>query len=90
MGEYEMNLIGDDRLTPAIEECLRLFKLNDRGGLAETILRLRGLQEISEGLETSVLIKLAASVAHARAENMLEQNLDAHLAGPARLAFDVG
>ncbi len=84
-----MNLIGDDRLTPAIEECLRLFKLNDRGGLAETILRLRGLQEISEGLETSVLIKLAASVARARSNNVLEETLDELLAGPTHAASDV-
>ena len=84
-----MALMDDDRLTPAIEECLRLFKLNDGRGLAETILRLRSLQEISEGLETSTLIKLAASVAYSRSENVLEQNLDDHLAGPARVASDV-
>jgi hypothetical protein len=84
-----MGFTDDERLTPAIEECLRLFKLNDRGGLAETILRLRSLQEISGGLETSVLIKLAASVAYARSEDVLEQNLDHHLAGPARFASDV-
>lgn len=84
-----MGLSDDERLTPAIEECLRLFKLNDRAGLAETILRLRSLQEISDGVETSVLIKLAASVAYARSENVLEQNLEAHLAGPARIVRDV-
>jgi hypothetical protein len=84
-----MGFTDDERLTPAIEECLRLFKLNDRGGLAETILRLRSLQEISGGLETSVLIKLAASVAYARSKNVLEQNLDHHLAGPASFASDV-
>lgn len=84
-----MVLSDDERLTPAIEECLRLFKLNDRGSLAETILRLRSLQEMSDGIETSVLIKLAASVAYARSENALEQNIDAHLAGPAQIASDV-
>jgi len=84
-----MGLSDDERLTPAIEECLRLFKLNDRRSLPETILRLRSLQEISEGLETSLLIKLAASVAYSRSENVLEQNLDDHLAGPARFSSDV-
>jgi hypothetical protein len=84
-----MGLSDNERLTPAIEECLRLFKLNDRSGPAETILRLRSLQEISDGVETSVLIKLAASVAYSRSKNVLEQNLDAHLAGPARIASDV-
>jgi hypothetical protein len=67
-------------LSLAIRECMQLFLLNFTANPVETTLRIRALQDLSEGMETDLLMLLAKVASRAKAAGQLEENLRAYLA----------
>ena len=67
-------------LSLAIRECMQLFLLNFTANPVETTLRIRALQDLSEGMETDLLMLLAKVASRAKAAGQLEDNLRAYLA----------
>jgi hypothetical protein len=67
-------------LSLAIRECMQLFLLNFTANPVETTLRIRALQDLSEGMETDLLMLLAKVASRAKAAGQLEENLRSYLA----------
>ena len=68
-------------LSLAIRECMQLFLLNFTANPVETTLRIRALQDLSDGMETDLLMLLAKVTSRAKAAGELEENLRAFLGG---------
>ena len=69
----------DNDLSLAVRECIQLFLLNFTTNAVETTLRMRALQDISEGLDTELLMLLVQATSRARGAGLLERNLRAYL-----------
>jgi len=69
----------DDDLSLAVRECVQLFILNFSSNSVETTLRMRALQDLSEGLDTELLMLLVQATSRARAAGLLDKNLRAYL-----------
>jgi hypothetical protein len=69
----------DNDLSLAIRECVQLFLLNFTSNAVETTLRMRALQDLSEGLDTELLLLLVQATSRARAAGLLDKNLRAYL-----------
>ena len=74
-------LVSDDDndLSLAVRECVQLFLLNFTTNAVETTLRMRALQDLSEGLDTELLMLLVQATSRARGVGLLEKNLRAYL-----------
>lgn len=69
----------DNDLSIAVRECVQLFLLNFTANSVETTLRMRALQDLSEGLDTDLLMLLVQATSRARGAGLLEKNLRAYL-----------
>jgi len=66
-------------LSLAIRECMQLFLQNFTTNPIETTLRIRALQDLSEGMDTDLLMLLAKATTRAKSAGQLEENLRAIL-----------
>ena len=66
----------------SVQECVRLFLVNQTPNSTETIMRVRALQELSEGVGTEDLMALAAAIRHANGARQLTDALTDFLRTP--------
>lgn len=69
--------MSDDtsELSLAIRECMQLFLQNFTANPVETTLRIRALQDLSQGMDTDLLMLLAKATSRAKAAGELESGL---------------
>jgi hypothetical protein len=75
--------VSDDNtdLSLAIRECMQLFLQNFTANPVETTLRIRALQDLSQGMDTDLLMLLAKATSRAKAAGELEDGLRGLLGG---------
>jgi hypothetical protein len=75
--------VSDDSsdLSLAIRECMQLFLQNFTANPVETTLRIRALQDLSQGMDTDLLMLLAKATSRAKAAGELEDGLRGLLGG---------
>ncbi len=69
----------------SVEECIRLFLANRTSNPTESIMRVRALQELSEGVSTHDLLSLVSAIKQAGEANQLTDALNAYLGTPNKV-----